>query len=44
MPELRIAIGMIFPLFGLAVALQTVALIMKDLGHFGVTDGMLTPG
>src|SRR5215471_2462136 len=42
--ELRIPIGMILPLLGLAVALQTVAQMVKDLGHFGMADGMLAPG
>ena len=44
MPELRIPIGMIFSLFGLAIALQTVAQMIKDLGHFGMADRMLTSG
>lgn len=43
MPELRIAIGMILALFGLAVGLQTVALMVKNLGHLGMTDRMLAP-
>ena len=44
MPELRIPIRMVFPLFGLAVALQTVAQTMQNLGHFGMADRMLAPG
>jgi len=44
MPELRIPIRMVFPLFGLAVALQTVAQKMQNLGHFGMADRMLAPG
>jgi hypothetical protein len=42
-PELRIAIGMILSLFGLAVALQTIAQMVKHLGHLGMTDRMLAP-
>src|SRR5262249_22108529 len=34
---------MILPLFGLAVALQTVAQMVKNLAHFGMADGMLAP-
>jgi phospholipase/lecithinase/hemolysin len=44
MPELRIPIRMVFPLFGLAVALQTVAQTMQNLDHFGMADRMLAPG
>src|SRR6266700_4760643 len=36
MPELRVAIGVIVPLLGLAVALQTVATLPQELGDFGV--------
>jgi hypothetical protein len=43
-PELRIPVGMVFPFFGLAVALQTVALIAQDLGYFAMADGMPAPG
>ena len=35
---------MVFPFFGLAVALQTVALIVENLGYFGMADGMPAPG
>jgi hypothetical protein len=38
MPELRVAIGMIVPLLGLAVALQAVATLPQQLGDFGVAD------
>src|SRR6516164_5021546 len=44
MPELRIPIRMVFPLFGLAVALQTVGQTMQNLGHFGMANRMLAPG
>jgi hypothetical protein len=37
-PELRVAIGMIVPLLGLAVALQAVAIFPQELGDFGVAD------
>src|SRR5215469_10875105 len=39
-PELGIALGMILSLFGLAVALQTIAQMVKNLGHLGMTDRM----
>ena len=32
---------MIFSFFGLAIALQTVAQMVQDLGHFGIADRML---
>jgi len=38
MPELRVAIGMIVPLLGLAVARQAVAIFPQELGDFGVAD------
>jgi hypothetical protein len=38
MPELRVAIGMIVSLLGLAVALQAVATLPQELGDFGVAD------
>ena len=41
MAELPIPIGMIFSFFGLAIALQTVAQMVQDLGHFGMADRML---
>ena len=44
MTELRVAIRMVPSLLGFAVALQAVVQIVQDLGHFGVTDGMLAPG
>ena len=44
MPELGITIRMIVSLLGLAIALQTVVLIVKNLRYFGVTDGMMAPG
>ena len=43
-PELRIAVRMVLSLLGLAVALQTVVQIVKDLRHFGMADRMLAPG
>ena len=43
MPELRVAIGMIAPFLGLAVALQAVAVLPQELGDFGVTD-RVAPG
>src|SRR5260370_24661707 len=44
MPELGITIRMIVSLLGLAIALQTVVQIVKNLRYFGVTDGMMAPG
>ena len=44
MAELRIPIGMIFSFFGLAIALQTVAQMVKDLGHFGMAYRMAASG
>src|SRR5260370_32484166 len=44
MPELGIPIRMIVSLLGLAIALQTVVLIVKNLRYFGVTDGRMAPG
>ena len=44
MPELGITIRMIVSLLGLAIASQTVVLIVKNLRYFGVTDGMMAPG
>src|SRR5260370_25050061 len=44
MPELGIPIGMIVSLLALAIALQTVVQIVKNLRYFGVTDGMMAPG
>jgi hypothetical protein len=35
---------MVFSFFGLAVALQIVALIMENLGYFATADGMPAPG
>ena len=43
MPELRVAISMILPLLGLAVALQALAAHPRKLGDFGVADRM-APG
>jgi hypothetical protein len=43
MPEPRVAIGMILPLLGLAVALQSVATLPQELGDFGVAD-RVAPG
>src|ERR1700694_5150821 len=43
MSELRVAIGMIAPFFGLAVALQAVAILPQELGDFGVAD-RVAPG
>src|SRR3984957_11737049 len=43
MPKLGITIRMIVSLLGLAITLQTVLLIVKNLRHFGVTDGMMAP-
>jgi hypothetical protein len=43
MPELRVAIGMIAPFLGLAVALQAVAVLSQQLGDLGVTDRVV-PG
>lgn len=39
-PELRIPIRMIFPFFRLAVALQTVTLLMQNLRYLGMADRM----
>src|SRR5258708_40158918 len=44
MPELGITIRMIVSLLGLAIALQTVVRIVKNLRYFGMTDGMMAPG
>ena len=38
MPELRVAIGMIAPFLGLAIALQAIAVLPQELGDFGVAD------
>src|SRR6266540_1847286 len=43
MSELRVAIRMIAPFFGLAVALQAVAILPEELGDFGMADWM-APG
>jgi hypothetical protein len=37
-PELRVAIGMVVPFLGLAVALQAVAIFSQELADFGVAD------
>ena len=42
MPELRVAIGMIVPLLGLAVALQAVATLPQQLGDFGVAHRVMS--
>lgn len=44
MPELRIAVRVIFPLLGLPVTLQTVAVLAEQLSDFGVADRMMPPG
>src|ERR1700684_1719586 len=44
MSELGITIRMIVSLLGLAIGLQTVVQIVKNLRYFGVTDGMMAPG
>jgi hypothetical protein len=41
---LGIAVRMILPFLQLAIALQAVALIVQQLGHFLMTDRMLLPG
>src|ERR1700694_608064 len=41
--ELRVAVGMIAPLLGLAVALQTVTILPQELADFGVAYRM-SPG
>ena len=40
MPELRVSIGMIVALLGLAVASKAVATFTQELSDFGVTDRM----
>ena len=40
MPELSVPILMVFPLLGLAVALQTEVLFAQQLGNFDMTDRM----
>ena len=39
--ELRVAIGVIVPLLGLAIAWQAVAIFPQELGDFGVADRMV---
>ena len=43
MTELRIAIGMVIPLLGLAVALQAEAIFPQELGDFGMAHRVV-PG
>src|SRR3989442_5802948 len=40
MAKLGIPVGMVRPLLGLARALQTVVLVVEELGHLHVTDRM----
>src|SRR3989454_7108907 len=42
--ELRVAVGMVVPLFHLTVALQAVPLHVQELGDFHVTDRMPLTG
>src|SRR5579863_8040829 len=42
-PELRVPVWMVFALLRLAVALQAVAQIVKELGNLRVADRMLLP-
>ena len=44
MTELRIPVRVIFAFLGLAIALQTIVLLVQELGDFDIADRMMLPG